>query len=391
MQLRCLELHDFRCFDRARLDLPDGVTLLAGGNAQGKTSLLEAAQRIATGSSHRVGGDSALVRQGCGQAVVRAVVQTDAGRRRSVELEIGEGRTRTRVDGRAASRVGDAVGVLRTVLFAPEDVALVRGGPARRRGFLDELLVQRRPAYAAAIGEFRRVLRQRNRLLRQLSTLGGPARQRAGDTLQTWTEHLVRHAVQVTAARLAAVHALAGPLRRHYRSLAGERGGIGLTYRGGSGWGVEADSGAGVPDRAAVEARLREGLREVRAREEDRGLTLVGPHRDDLEMSVGGLTAREHASQGEVWSLALALRLASWEVLAEVGDRPVVLLDDVFAELDTDRRARLAEACRGWDQVLVTAAVPEDVPLAAHRVRVVREDEVSRLVHPAAGPIGGVA
>lgn len=391
MRLRRLELHDFRCFGRAGLDLPAGTTLLAGGNAQGKTSLLEAAQRIATGRSHRVGGDRSLVRRGCAQAVVRAVLETDAGRRRTVEVEIGEGRTRTRVDGRATPRVGDAVGVLRAVLFAPEDVSLVRGGPARRRRFLDDLLAQRRPAYAAASGEYARVLRQRNGLLRQISTLRGPARERAGRTLGTWTEHLLGFGVQVTAARLAAVHALASPLRRHYRWLAGREEEIGLTYRGATGWEVEADPGAGVPGRAEVETHLRQGLQEVEARERERGISLIGPHRDDVELSVGGLTAREHASQGEAWSLALAVRLASWEVLSEAGDRPVVLLDDVFAELDADRRARLAEACRGWDQVVVTAAVPGDVPLAAHRVRVVREDGVSRLVREAAGPVGGVA
>jgi DNA replication and repair protein RecF len=375
--LRRLELIDVRSYDHAELDLPPGVSVLVGPNAQGKTNLLEAVQRAATGGSHRVASDQPLVRAGTEFGVIRCVVQTDEGRHRTLELEVGGGRRRTRVDGQEIRRAADAFGVLRVVLFAPEDVTIVRGDPGERRRFLDDLLSQRRPAFAAARAEYDRVLRQRNQLLKQARGLHGPAREAATSTLSVWTEALITHGTQILAARLAAVHALAGPVDVFYRELADRPEPIRLTYRSSTGEDVVGREGAGVPDPAPIGEALRARLDACADEEVARGQTLAGPHRDDLVLEIGPLAARGYASHGEVWSLALACKLATEQVLGEVGDRPVVLLDDVFAELDTTRRARLADACARFDQVLVTAAVEEDVPLEGTRIDVRLRDGIS--------------
>jgi DNA replication and repair protein RecF len=379
VHLRHLQLIDVRSYDRADVEFTDGVTVLIGPNAQGKTNLLEAVQRVATGGSHRVASDAPLVRAGAELGVIRAELETDDGRRRTVELELGSGRrTRTRVDGQDARRAADALGVLRAVLFAPEDVAIVRGDPSERRRFLDDLLAQRRPAFAAARGEYERALRQRNQLLKQARTLPASARDAAGATLEVWTDQLIQHGTQLVAARIAAVRTLAGPVDAFYRDLADRPEPIGLRYVSSAGE-LDRDADGRVPDPAPIAAAMRARLGEVADEERTRGVSLVGPHRDDLELTIGPLPARAYASQGEAWSLALALKLATYEVLAEVGDRPIVLLDDVFAELDTTRRHRLAAACGRFDQVLVTAAVEEDVPLAGARIDVRITDGRSEL------------
>ena len=383
MQLRRIQLTDVRSYEQASLELSPGVTVLVGPNAQGKTNLLEAIHRAGSGSSHRAPGDGPLVRAGQQIGVIRCELQTDAGRRRTLELEIGSGtgrRTRTRVDGQDVRRAVDAVGVLRDVLFAPEDLAIVRGDPGERRRFLDDLLGLRRPAFAAARAEYDRALRQRNQLLKQVRTLSRSAREAATDTIEVWTEQVVSHGTQLIAARVAAVRTLAGPVDRFYRDLADRPEPIALVYRSSAGPSVGVDDGGLVPDPAPIAATFREALAAVRDDEIARGLTLIGPHRDDLELTIGDLAARGYSSHGEAWSLALALKLATFEVLAEVGDRPIVLLDDVFAELDTTRRRRLAAACARFDQVLVSAAVEEDVPLEGSKVDVSLTDGVTRLV-----------
>ena len=380
MQVTRLEVQDVRSYASASLDLEPGVTVLLGPNAQGKTNLLEALVRAATGSSHRVAGDAPMVRAGSELGVVRVQLRTDEGRRRTLELEIGTGRrTRTRVDGQDVRRAAEGLGVVRAVLFAPEDLAIVRGEPDQRRRFLDDLLSQRRPAYAAAKAEYDRVLRQRNQLLKQARGLSGTARDAALATLDTWTEQLVGHGAGLLAARIAVVHALAGPVDATYRRIADRPEPVGLSYRSSTGTTVVGDPACGVPDRDQLAAELQAAQVERSRDEVQRGVTLVGPHRDDVDLSIGTLSARTHASQGEAWSLALALRLATFEVLADVGDRPVVLLDDVFSELDTRRREQLAAACRDWPQVLVTAAVQADVPLEGRYVDVRIVDGQSQL------------
>ena len=379
MRLERLELVDFRNYATAVLQLAPGAQVIVGANAQGKTNLVEALHYLAVGGSHRVASDAPLVRrsgpdeQPAQAAVVRAVARVATGRTLTVELELRPGgRNRARVDGQPQPRPRDAIGRLRSVLFAPEDLALVRGDPAERRRFLDDLLTQRRPAYVAARQEYERVLRQRNALLRALRA--GDAG--AGETLGTWSEALAVTGATIVAARTAAVHALAGPLAAAYadlvtgapsREAAGE---VGLAYELSTGRRVPAQPGAGVPDPALAAEELAKGLAVVAAAERERGLTLVGPHRDDLVLSLNRMPARGYASHGETWSLALALRLASREVLAEVGEEPVVLLDDVFSELDERRRQRLADRCATFEQVVVTAAVDADVPLPGPRLRV---------------------
>jgi DNA replication and repair protein RecF len=384
MRLLRLELIDLRSYGRAAVGFGPGVTVLVGPNAQGKTNLLEAVQRAATGSSHRVASDAPLVRAGATTGVIRCELETDAGRRRTLELEVGSGRrTRTRVDGQDVRRAAEAIGVLRVVSFAPEDLAIVRGDPGERRRFLDDLLAQRRPAFAAARSDYERALRQRNQLLKQVRGLSGAAREAAGDTIEVWTEQLVAHGTQIVAARIAAVRALSAPVDAFYRDLADREERIALTYRSTATPGADADLDGPVPDPAPIAASFREALAAAAGEERARGLTLVGPHRDDLELAIGALPARGYSSHGEAWSLALALRLATFEVLGEVGDRPIVLLDDVFAELDETRRGRLAAACDRFDQVLVSAAVEADVPLQGARIDVRLEDGVTSL-HPRA-------
>ncbi len=381
MLLERLDLTDVRSYDRASCTFAPGSTVLIGSNGHGKTNLLEAIFRAASGRSHRVASDGPLVRVDAEVGVIRCHLLTDERRRRSVELEVGTGRrTRTRVDGQDVRRTGEALGVLRAVLFAPEDLSIVRGDPAERRRFLDDVLAQRRPAFAAARAEYERALKQRNQLLKQARSLRGSARDAATSTIDVWTEQLVTHGTHLLAARVAVVRALQAPTDTGYRQLADRPERVGLRYRSTAGEQVGAhQADGGVPDTAPIAAAFRRSLDEARDDELDRGLTLVGPHRDDLELTIGQLAAKGYASQGEAWSLALALKLATSQVLAQVGDRPVILLDDVFSELDEARRHQLAVACGGFDQVIVTAAVEADVPLGGRRIEVVNDDGLSRL------------
>ena len=379
MHLERLELHDYRSYAQAAVTLGPGVQVLVGPNAQGKTNLVEAVHYLSVGTSHRVATDAPLVRAGSEAATIRAVARVDTaagaepGRTLTVELELRPGgRNRAKLNGQAQPRVRDAIGQLRSVLFAPEDLQLVRGDPSDRRRFLDELLGQRRPAYLAMRQEYDRILRQRNALLRAARSTG-----QSDSSLPTWTESLIATGASLLAARLAVVHALAAPVERAYRDLvadAPEReaaGGPALSYQLSTGRTVAAQPGSGVPDPAGLAEELREGFADCAGEERDRGLTLRGPHRDELVLALNDLPAKGYASHGEIWSLALALRLASREVLHDIGEEPVVLLDDVFAELDENRRARLAARCATFEQVIVTAAVDDDVPMAGarHRIR----------------------
>ncbi len=350
--------------------LAPGPNVLIGGNAEGKTNLVEAIHYLAIGASHRAASDTALVRAGAEAGVIRASARLEDLRELVVEVELRPGgRRRARVNRQPQPRVRDAIGLIRSVLFAPEDLQLIRGEPADRRRFLDDLLGQRRRAYLAARQEYERVLRQRNALLRTQRT----GQDADGAVLATWTDALVRVGAMLLAARVAVVHALAGPAAAAYAELVGGAEAsppISLAYQLSTGRTVAGEAGGGVPDLAETADELRAGLAAVAPLERERGTTLAGPHRDDLHLAVGPLPAKGYASHGEQWSLALALRLASHAVLYEVGEEPIVLLDDVFAELDTRRRARLAARCAAFEQVVVTAAVEADVPLDGPRHRV---------------------
>jgi len=264
-------------------------------------------------------------------------------------------------------------------MFSPEDVAIVRGDPDGRRRFLDDLLTQRRPAYGATRSDYDRVLRQRNLLLKQLRGMSGSAAAAAEATLESWTRQLVTLGATVLAARLAAVHTLAPRVDEVYRRVADRPEAVVLTHQASTGVATVGQPGAGVPDPGPLAEQLWEAITSRADEERARGVTLVGPHRDDVDMAIGGMPARTHASQGEAWSLALALKVATHDVVAEVGDRPIVVLDDVFSELDLVRRQRLAEACQDFEQVVVTAAVEGDVPITGRIVDIEIRDGVSRV------------
>ena len=363
MRVSALSLSDFRSWPAVDLQLGAGPTALIGANGQGKTNLVEALGYAATLSSHRVAADAPLVRAGCERAVVRVRVER-GGRSTLVEIEVNPGRAnRARINRAPVPRAREVVGLLRTVLFAPEDLALVRGDPSERRRFLDELLVLRAPRLAGVRADYDRVLKQRNALLKSAAVRRGPGGSRSpGElpTLDVWDAHLARAGAELLAARLGLVEALAPHVGKAYAEVAGGPGAPALAYR--SSLGEQPRAGL---DRTELETALLAELARVRPQELDRGISLVGPHRDELQLRLGELPVKGYASHGESWSVALALRLASYDLLrgdADGDGEPVLVLDDVFAELDEGRRRRLAELVGGAEQVLVTAAVPEDVP-----------------------------
>ena len=366
MYLKALGLSDFRGYAEQSVEFDPGVSVLVGPNGQGKTNLVEAVAYLATLSSHRVATDQPLVRAGAERAVVRGEVVHDA-RSTLLEIEINPGRAnRVRINRAPVPRPREMLGLLRTVVFAPEDLALVKGDPDGRRRFLDGLLVARQPRYAGVLADYDRVHKQRNALLRTSAAArrAGPA----GDyrTLDVWDVHLARHGAEVLAGRLSLLQALGPLVAKAYDALAPTAGGVELGYR--DSLGDEGTSGRGDAtrvadaDRDTLAAAMLAALARLRPQEIERGVSLAGPHRDDLLISLGALPAKGYASQGESWSLALALKLASFELLRAEGGEPVLMLDDVFAELDLARRSRLAEMVAPAEQVLVTAAVPADVP-----------------------------
>jgi DNA replication and repair protein RecF len=354
MRLERLEVVDFRNHDAVTTELPAGVSVLVGPNGVGKTNLLEAIGYLATLGSHRVGQDAALIRAGAGSAVIRAAVRR-AGRRLLVDVELRPGSgVRGRVNGAPVPRARDLLGVVRATVFAPEDLGLIRGDPEERRRFLDTLATQRLPRYHGSRQDYDRVLRQRNTLLR---SAGGRLPPSALATLEVWDEKLASTGAEIWSERLRLVAALTPRAELAYQHLAGRDDLVDVAYVSS----VAGDVGLD-PDPAKLAQALRERLVADRAREVERGITLSGPHRDDLSLALRGLPARTHASHGEAWSLALALRLGSHRLLAEEGEEPVLLMDDVFAELDRQRRDRVAEAAVAAEQTIVTAAVAEELP-----------------------------
>jgi DNA replication and repair protein RecF len=366
MYVRRLELVDVRSYERVGVDLQPGPNVLVGPNGVGKTNLVEAMGYVATLQSHRVATDAPLVRSGADRGVIRCVIIHE-GRELLVELEIVPGRANRARLGRApVRRARDVLGALRVVLFAPEDLTLVRGDPAERRRYLDELLVLRQPRMAGVRADYERVLKQRNALLRT-SYLSRRVTRSAGDlsTLDVWDQHLAQHGAALLAARLALVDALAPHLGKAYDAVSAGGGAAAAVYH----------STVAEP---TVDAMLA-ALREARPKEVERGVTLVGPHRDELLLSLGPLPVRGYASHGESWSYALALRLAAYELLRADGIEPVLILDDVFAELDSGRRERLATLIADAAQVVVTCAVEADVPPLLSGARfTVRPGEVVR-------------
>jgi DNA replication and repair protein RecF len=379
-----LSLHDFRSYATAEVPLEPGVTAFIGRNGQGKTNLVEAIDYLSRLTSHRVATDAPLVRSGADRAVVRAAVVKE-GRTAVLEVELNPGRAnRARVNKSTLPRTRDLVGLVRTVVFSPEDLALVKGDPSERRRFLDDLLVLRTPRLAGTRADYDRVLKQRNSLLKTAGLARGSAREGALATLAVWDEQLARHGAELLRSRLALVDDLRPYVGKAYETVArgASRDDAEIEYRSS----VPVEGLSGPPEQAVLAEALVTELGRRQKEELDRGISLVGPHRDELLLWLGRgagdegrLPVKGYASHGESWSFALALRLAAYDLLRSDGDDPILILDDVFAELDSERRAQLADLVAGAEQVLVTAAVPEDVPAALAGVRFdVADGEVTR-------------
>lgn len=377
MRVTHLSLTDFRNYRTAEVPFAAGANLFVGRNGQGKTNLVESLGYLSTLGSHRVSSDQAMIRKGADAAIVRSRIQHE-GRELLVEVQLNRSTPNRAQVNRGAIKPRELPRYFSSVLFAPEDLALVRGEPGIRRRFLDQLLIQRNPRFAAVIADYERVLKQRNTLLKSARASRIKADQLG--TLDIWDDRLVALGSELVDARLDLVARLSDPLVVAYRSVAGDdhhpRLLPQLTIRGAHVEDDEDDDAGTVTVSSGFDTAevFRQGLAAVRSKELERGLTLVGPHRDDLLFELNGLPAKGYASHGESWSFALALKLASAELLrheSSTGD-PVLILDDVFAELDQARRRMLATAVAGYEQVLITAAVFDDVPpeLAAHTVRI---------------------
>ena len=383
MYVRHLSIGDFRSYPAAELALEPGVTTLVGLNGQGKTNLVEAIGYVASLSSHRVATDQPLVRFGTDRAIIRAAVIRDE-RESLVELEITPGKAnRAKLNRSPLPRTREVLGTLRTVLFAPEDLALVKGDPGERRRFLDDLLVQRQPRWSGVRSDYDKILRQRGALLKSAAALLGSKRGRrrrssavpegtdpaaaaeeALRTLEIWDDHLATVGSQLLYARLRLLRDLVPHLQEAYREVRANQSDATAVYRSSLHEEAAERIAAGeVPEADELRTMLLDSLAEVREQEVERGVNLVGPHRDDLVLGLGPMPAKGYASHGESWSFALGLRLAAYHLLRhDLGDDPVLVLDDVFAELDSGRRERLAGLIADCEQVLITAAVPEDVP-----------------------------
>ncbi|MTE24153.1 DNA replication/repair protein RecF [Microbacterium sp. ZXX196] len=359
-----LSLVDFRNYAHAELELRPGTNLLVGRNGQGKTNLAEAVAYLATLGSHRVSADAPLVREGQSAAFVRARL-THGSRKVTLELQINkQGSNKARISGNPV-RTSELPRYAQVVLFAPEDLTIVRGDPGSRRRFADQLLVQRTPRLAAVMADYDRALKQRTTLLKSARARG--MRAESLSTLDVWDDKLVALGSQIIDARSRLAADLAAPVARAYAAIAGEDHAPQLAWAlsiGGSDPEEGEDIEEGAPAAGDTAAQFRQALENRRAQELERGLTLVGPHRDDLVLRLRGLPVKGYASHGEGWSVALSLRLASAELLRSEspGGDPILILDDVFAELDAARRGRLAGVVADYEQVIVTAAVAGDLP-----------------------------
>jgi DNA replication and repair protein RecF len=372
MFVKHLSLNNFRNYSTAEVELAPGVNLLVGPNGQGKTNLVEAIGYLATLRSHRVAGYLPLIKNAepeIAGATIRAMV-THESRDALIELELNrDSQNRARVNKSPVNRVRDILGYVNTVIFAPEDLDIIKKDPSNRRDFIDSLLVQVTPRFAGVFSDYERVLKQRNTLLRTARQTG--AKGNSLSTLDAWDESLIKFGSEIVAARVALVERLRPLVFEAYQSIAIANNEPKILVK-------SSLLGSLIPDGEETDdleyiatsdfdevANLyRAKLEKVRSKELERGITLVGPHRDDLVLLLSNLPAKGYASHGESWSYALALRLASIQLLkAETrsGD-PILILDDVFAELDAGRRSRLAELVRNNEQVLITAAVAEDVP-----------------------------
>lgn len=375
MWVQALSLTDFRSYEQADMDFTPGVTSFIGMNGQGKTNIVEAIAYLATLSSHRVSQDAPLVRAGAEHAVVRARMCED-DRSVSVDLQINPGgANKVRINRSAATRARDILGIVRSIVFAPEDLSLVRGDPGDRRRFLDEMTIQRHPRISGVRADYDKVLRQRNALLK---SAGGRMSSSTRETLSAWDEQLIEFGSDIIRNRQQFIEDLRPNVQRAYERIAGTAQ-VEIRYRPSSPSLIDTTTNPV----ATIDDIRNAFTMDVQARVEDefrRGVTLVGPHRDDVELELDGFPVKGYASHGESWSMALSLRLGAADVLRADGVDPIIILDDVFAELDTARRRHLAAMVHVSTQVFITAAVAEDVPqeLTGARFEVVK-GSVSRV------------
>lgn len=365
MRVIKLALHDFRNHADLTLEFSPGVTILVGRNGRGKTNIVEAVNYLAVLGSHRVATDAPLFRIGTTCAAINATVAKHE-RTATVELQLNSGKPNKAIlNGSSARRPRDILGLVKTVIFSPEDLDLVKGEPAVRRKYLDEFITMMRPLFAATRADYERVLKQRNALLKSAGRR--PNMSAIESTLEIWNEQLATIGAQIVYERLQAVAQLMPRVRWHGDKLSGSSEPMNISYV--SGW---LGTATQLPDiRTALLTTLQ-----TRANDEfDRGTTLAGPHRDDLQLELSGAPAKNFASHGQQWSFALALRLATFDLLREFDDDPILILDDVFAELDSARRRRLLEALATVEQTLVTAAVIEDVPAELDGTKIYLEQD----------------
>ena len=373
MHVKHLTLSNFRNYSTVELPLTTGINLLVGRNGQGKTNLAEAIFYAATLSSHRVSGYLPLIKQGESKAIIRLLARFE-DRENLLELELTtEGSNRARINKSETPRVRDVLGYVNAVIFSPEDLDIVKRDPSNRRAFIDELIVQLTPRMAGVYSDYERVLKQRNTLLKSARNMSASA---SGlSTLDSWDQSRVRIGSEIIEARVDIASRLAPHLQAAYAAIADEKNDPSIRIKSSLATNdIDSDGSEtflNTGDRQEIEKLFQSRLAEVRSKELERGITLVGPHRDDLLLLLGTLPAKGYISHGESWSYALALKLASADLIrkdARAGD-PVLILDDVFAELDSTRRSRLAALVSHNEQVIITAAVAEDVPIELSATR----------------------
>ena len=344
MRINKLALTNFRSYNSLELELQPGVITFIGDNGSGKTNIAESLIYLAFLSSHRVSNNVPLISLGNQQAIIRAEVQRE-DRSLQIDLEINASKAnRARINGNPTRSQREILGAIQIIYFSPEDLDLVRGEPGTRRDFLDRLLITRTPRLAGVIADYERVVKQRNTLLKTRSNSA---------TLQPWSEQLINIGANLTAERIALVAALNPFVTENYRNL-NEVKPASIFYKS-STEGLTSNTPENI-------TALTNRLEEVQYQEIERGTTLIGPHRDDLILQIGDFPAKGYASHGESWSMAISLRIGSFNLLKKEGADPILILDDVFAELDTSRRLQLVAATKVAEQTIITAAVESDLP-----------------------------
>ena len=363
MRVSHVALDDFRSYRHAVVEFAPGTTVLLGSNGQGKTNLVEAVSYLSAFSSHRVSAEQALVRLPLsadeaqpGGAVVRVRLVTAGERETVIELEIVRGKANRAKVNRTQVRPREVLGLLKSVVFSPEDLQIVRGDPQVRRQFLDDLLIQQHPLIAQVKSDFDKVARQRAALMKSAQSQLRRGFTPDFSTVEVWDDTFAQLSAQLSLARVGLVDELRGPAAHAYEEIGGSPRKLDIEFLASQG---NCPVGGDV---ATIAGELKEILASSRMKEAERGVNLFGAHRDDLKLTLGGMPVKGYASHGETWSVALSLRLGAFELLSRDGDTPILILDDVFAELDSSRRAGLTRMITEAEQVLITAAVADDVP-----------------------------